>query len=160
MPDPPLYQTLHVDARKLPAEVFERVSARAGLLRERAERNERAWESFGKPGRDPDLLGGVLSIFASDRQWTPYLKIAQMRNHWEQVVGPAIAQHSYAASFRDGVLVIQTDSPVWATNLTYLIPQLTDTIRERLSGLDVREIRVTGPQNGRLRRGGGARYRR
>ena len=32
------------------------------------------------------------------------------------------------------------------TTLTYMIPLLTDTIRRRLEGLTINEVRVTGPQ--------------
>ena len=64
--------------------------------------------------------------------------------------------HSTVAGFTDGVLTIRAESAVWATQLTYMLPQLTSTIRDRLKGLDIGEIRVTGPQSG-FRRG---RYRR
>lgn len=154
---PPIVETLHLDQRRLPAEVFGRVAARAGLRRDRRRRAEDAWESFGKPGRDPAPLGGVLGTIVRGGGWTPHLKVARMRTHWDQVVGGAIAMHTQVADFRDGVLTIRADSPVWATQLTYLIPQLTATIRERLDGLDVREIRVAGPP----RQGaGGGRYAR
>ena len=38
MPNPPICETLHLDQRKLPAEVFERISRRAGRYKEREER--------------------------------------------------------------------------------------------------------------------------
>lgn len=142
---PPVAVTLHLDQRKLPAQVFDRFSARAGVFRDRRQREEDAWESFGRPGRDPNQLGGVLNGIADKGGWVPNLKLAQLRNHWDQVVGPAIAQHSQVTSFHEGVLVIRAESMIWATQLTYLIPQLTSTIRERLDGLDIREIKVSGP---------------
>lgn len=154
---PPVERTLRLDERKLPAEVFERLAARGGYVmrdrKAREENSEKAWESFGKPGRDPDTFASVLNGIAAGGHWVPQLKLAQLRNHWDQVVGPGIAMHSSVADFRDGVLTIRTESAVWATQLTYMIPQLTATIRERLSGLDIREIRVTGPAAG-YRRGG------
>ena len=80
------------------------------------------------------------------------MKLAQLRNHWDQVVGEAIANHSAVADFTDGVLTIRAESTVWATQLTYLIPQLTDTIRRNLKGLTINEIRVTGPAVGYSRK--------
>lgn len=142
----PIVEALHLDQRKLPAETFERVTARAGLVKERRERAEKAWESFGRPGRDPAPLGGVLGAMVRGNGWAPHLKVAQLRSHWDQVAGELIAQHSYVADVRDGVLYIRADSPVWATQLTYLVPQLADAIRERLDGLEVTDIRVTGPR--------------
>ncbi|WEV65806.1 DUF721 domain-containing protein [Bifidobacterium sp. ESL0764] len=154
---PPIAEQLHLDLRKLPAEVFNRLASRAGARRDWKAREEKAWNNFGKPGRDPGKLGGVMSVIASDGDWTPHLKLAQLRNHWDLVVGPAIAAHSVVTDFRDGVLTINTESNAWATQLTYLIPQLTATIRQRLRGLEIREIRVTGPQSHNFRRGPGAR---
>lgn len=158
--NPPIARTLHLDERKLPAEVFDRLAKHGGYVmrdrRTREENREKAWESFGKPGRDPAAFGSVLNGIASGGHWTPQLKLAQLRNHWDQVVGSGIAMHSTVAGFADGVLTIRAESAVWATQLTYMLPQLTSTIRDRLKGLDIGEIRVTGPQSG-FRRG---RYRR
>lgn len=160
---PPIERILKLDERKLPAEVFDRLAKHGGyVMRDRKtqeENREKAWESFGKPGRDPNTLGSVLGGIAIGRHWVPQLKLAQLRDHWDQVVGPGIAMHSTVASFRDGVLTIRTESPNWATTLTYMIPELTAKIRERLAGLDIQEIRVTGPASGatgynRYRRGG------
>ena len=146
MPEPPICQTLKLDQRKLPAEVFEHLSKRAGLLKEREENSRKAWESFGKPGRDPATMGSLFNILAQNGAWIPHLKMAQMRDHWDQVVGEATALHSYPASLRDGVLTIRCDSPAWTTTLSYMMPVLTDTIRKNLEGLTIDKVKVTGPQ--------------
>ncbi len=62
-------------------------------------------------------------------------------------------RHSYPVDLRDGVLTIRCDSPAWTTTLTYMIPLLTDTIRRRLEGLTINEVRVTGPQQQGFSRG-------
>ena len=80
-------------------------------------------------------MGSVTALIANNGHWIPYLKIAQLRNHWDQVVGPVIAQHSQVIGLRDGVMTIRADSAAWATQLTYLIPQLERTIKERLQGV-------------------------
>ncbi|MBW3090326.1 DUF721 domain-containing protein [Bifidobacterium miconisargentati] len=149
---PPIAEALHLDAAKLPAEVFERLSRRGALLKDRRRREEESLENFGKPGRDPAELGSVMTTIAGSGVWASNLKLAQLRNHWDQVVGPAIAQHSAVADFRDGILIIRAESTVWATQLTYLIPQLTETIRRNLKGLTINEIRVTGPAAGYTRK--------
>ncbi|MDF7663133.1 DUF721 domain-containing protein [Bifidobacterium sp. ESL0763] len=158
----PIALALKLDERKLPAQVFDKLSSRSMVRREWARREEEAWQNFGKPGRDPGRLGGVMAAMARQGDWVPHLKIAQLRNHWDQVVGAGIARHSEVTSLADGVLTIRAESTVWATQLTYLIPQLKKTIRQRLEGLDVREIHVTGPQSHRFNRytGGARRYPR
>mgnify|MGYP003231161639 CR=1 FL=1 len=140
MPKPPICELLNLDQRKLPAEVFDRISDRAGRLKEREERARKAWESFGKPGRDPETVGSLFNLLASNGAWIPHLKMAQMRDHWDQVVGVENAKHSYPASLRDGVLTIRCDSPAW-------------TIRRKLEGLTINEVRVTGPQSQGFSRG-------
>ncbi|OZG59766.1 hypothetical protein BLEM_2241 [Bifidobacterium lemurum] len=149
---PPVVRSLHLDEHKLPAQVFERLVKRGDLLRDRKRRREEAWENFGKAGRDPKGLGAVLTQISGDPTWNTNLMVARLRNHWDQVVGEDIARHSHVASFVDGVLVIRAETGVWATQLTYLIPQLTDTVRERLAGLEVREIKVTGPASMQFKR--------
>ena len=153
MPEPPICQTLKLDQRKLPAEVFEHLSKRAGLLKEREENSRKAWESFGKPGRDPATMGSLFNILAQNGAWIPHLKMAQMRDHWDQVVGEATALHSYPASLRDGVLTIRCDSPAWTTTLSYMMPVLTDTIRKNLEGLTIDKVKFTGPQQQGFSRG-------
>lgn len=141
-------ERLHIDERLLPSEVFERFAKRGNVRRDRQRARELAWENFGKPGRDPAGLASVLGDIAKNGVWIRNMKLAQLRNHWDQVVGEGIALHSVVASFADGVLIIRAESTVWATQLTYLIPQLTDTIRQRMAGLDIRQIKVTGPASG------------
>ena len=53
----PVARMLKLDPRKLPAQVFQRYAARAGIIRDRQEREAKAWESFGIPGIDPNSVG-------------------------------------------------------------------------------------------------------
>ena len=152
MTKPPVDILCHLDRRRLANEVFNRYVARNDAIRSRAEREEAAWQSFGKPGRDPRALGGVITSIATHDAWLPNLQIAQLREHWDQLVGAAIARHSLVMGFSQGVLTISTTAPAWTTQLTYMIPQLTDVIRQRLDALDIREIRVTGPRAHGMRR--------
>lgn len=98
MPKPPICELLNLDQRKLPAEVFDRISDRAGRLKEREERARKAWESFGKPGRDPETVGSLFNLLASNGAWIPHLKMARcatIRTRWWAVEN---AKHSYPAS--------------------------------------------------------------
>lgn len=126
-----------------------RIRAKSGPF----ERNSHGRTSANR-GRDPVKLGGVATVIAKNGNWMPYLKISQLNNHWDQVVGPGVAQHSHVVSLRDGVLTIAAESQVWATQLTFLIPQLTDTITRKLEGLPITDIRVRGPSVGYSRKWG------
>lgn len=154
----PIAEQLGLDPRRLPAEVFERFTQRRFSRASRLRKAEQAWLNFGKPGRDPSRLGSVADALSVSGNWGPHLKLAQLENHWDDVVGPGIAMHSRPAGYANGVLTIRAESTVWATQLTYLIPQLRAKIAERLAGLPIEKVVVTGPQSGRFgyRRYGGA----
>ncbi|AKV55759.1 hypothetical protein BACT_0004 [Bifidobacterium actinocoloniiforme DSM 22766] len=148
----PVDQSLGLNPSKLPAQVFRRFVVRSLSRKERLHDAELAWESFGKPGRDPKRLGSVTTSMAGQGGWFPHLKVAQLQDHWDQVVGPAIAAHSTVRSYKEGRLVLQASTPVWATQLTYLIPQLKSTVAARL-GMPVTEVVVSGPGSGSGSRG-------
>ncbi len=125
---------------------------RGATLKDYRRRREEAIENFGKPGRHPAELGSVMTAIAGNGVWTANMKLAQLRNHWDQVVGQAIASHSAVADFTDGVLTIRAESTVWATQRPTLSPELTDTIRRNLKGLTITEIGVTGLAAGYTRK--------
>ena len=150
--DEPVCRSLGLDQRKLPAETFERIEARAGVRRHWLDRERLARESFGQPGRDPVRLGDAAGLVATLGGWTPHLRIAELNTHWDRVVGADVARHSTVASLVDGVLVIRADSPAWATQLGYLASTILPTVRDRLPGLRIDEVRVTGPGTGRTGR--------
>lgn len=146
----PVNYRLQLDEHRLPAEVFERFAKRGSIRREREQRREAAWESFGKPGRDPQGLATICGSLAQGDVWSKNLKLARLRNNWAEVVGDAVARHSQVTSYADGVLTIRTESTVWATQLTYLVPQIAENIRASLKGLEIREIKVTGPASSKF----------
>ena len=71
MSEPPIAVTLKLDERALPAEEFEHVSARAGLIAERRVKREEALENFGKPGRDEVAFGSLFAGIAKRAGWVP-----------------------------------------------------------------------------------------
>ena len=148
----PIVESLHLDQRLLPAKVFEEYTRQAAKQEELREKSRLAWFDFGKPGRDPNRLGGVISSMAVGSGWVPHMKVASLQNRWDTVVGPGIAAHSRVVSYRDGVLIVQAQTTVWATQLTYLVPQLQEAIAKRLQ-MPVTEVKVTGPHNYSFRRG-------
>lgn len=141
----PAYKILKLDTRKLPALIFEPISAKARKKEDLSYRAEQAWENFGKPGRNPIELGGILQTFASKNRWNKQLSIAKLRVSWNKVVGEVIAQHCEISQIRNGTLIIRAQSAVWATQLSYLLPQLKKKISENLADIEITEIKVIGP---------------
>lgn len=147
----PIDQMLQLDPRKLATQIFDRYAQRAQLYEQRRKRAQLAMEQFGQPGRDPQAVGDVLESFAQHSAWKPYLLLAQLNNHWDSVVGKQVADNSHVDSYIDGVLTIRANSPVWVTQLTYLVPQIEQTIANKLEGLPLEKVQVTGPGVGRKR---------
>ncbi len=62
--------------------------------------------------------------------------------HWEQLVGPALADHARPVSLRDGVLLVAVDQPAWATQVRFLATQVLERIAESTGRRDVTDLRV------------------
>jgi hypothetical protein len=72
-------------------------------------------------------------------------------SEWDGIVGQDIAEHAQPTSLRRGVLRVRTDSPVWATELTYLSEEIRRRVNERLGRDEVTVVKIwTAP--GTLRR--------
>lgn len=69
---------------------------------------------------------------------------------WEEIVGPGVAAHAEPLSLRDGVLVIGTDQPAWATQLKFLCPDLLRRVaavagEEAVDRVEIK-VRPPGPR--------------
>ena len=61
---------------------------------------------------------------------------------WRHIVGDQVAAHARPSSLREGVLRVRADSPVWATEITYLAPEIGRRANEEVGGVVVKEVRV------------------
>jgi predicted nucleic acid-binding Zn ribbon protein len=76
---------------------------------------------------------------------------------WAEVVGTPIARHSRAASFRDGILLVEVEGSAWMHELGVLKRELVRRFHKHLGGPYVRELRLSlahghrtdGPGRGR-----------
>jgi predicted nucleic acid-binding Zn ribbon protein len=104
------------------------------------------------PGRpdaaDPRPIGDSLSSLARRLGVAEPSVLTGIFGKWEELVGPAIAAHATPLSLSQGVLVIGTDQPAWATQLRFLGPDLL----VRLSGsaghgqIERVEVKVIAPK--------------
>ncbi len=65
-------------------------------------------------------------------------------DRWEEIVGETIAAHAWPLRIHQGVLRIGVDQPPWATQLTFLGPDLLRKIAAATgeAGIDKVEIKV------------------
>jgi predicted nucleic acid-binding Zn ribbon protein len=71
-----------------------------------------------RPVRD-SLAGLAKSLGAP-----PPALLRAVFERWEEIVGPTIAAHAWPLRVHEGVLRIGVDQPAWATQLTFLGPEL------------------------------------
>jgi hypothetical protein len=96
----------------------------------------------GLPPRLKDLLAGVgARIGLADTRAT-----GAIWSRWTEIVGGSVAANAEPTSLRDGVLRIRAISPGWATELTYLVTEISQRANEVAGKEVVREVRIwTGP---------------
>jgi predicted nucleic acid-binding Zn ribbon protein len=70
---------------------------------------------------------------------------------WPAMVGPRIAGHSRAISYREGTLIVEVDGSAWMHELSVLKRQLMRTLNRELVPNTVRELRFVVPRGGNLR---------
>lgn len=81
------------------------------------EFHERPWEPLSRP---PRRLVEALSEVAADLNLDDPDDVAAVMAAWREAVGEAVAAHVRPRRLHDGVLLVEVDAPVWATQLRYL----------------------------------------
>ena len=95
--------------------------------------------------RDPQPLGAVVDDLIAARGWRKQIGLHLVIQRWDELVGPANAQHSVPESYRDGVLVVRAESSTWASALRVIAPQLVAKLNRRLGDGAVSRVDVRGP---------------
>jgi hypothetical protein len=107
---------------------------------------------------DPARLSDILGAAAKSLGVEDPKAVSALWRRWTEVVGESIAAHAEPSSLRDGVLRVRADSPVWATEITYLAEEIRTAIDRELGPGSVRSVSVwTGPAKQPKRSSGGAR---
>jgi predicted nucleic acid-binding Zn ribbon protein len=100
----------------------------------------------------PTTLDETLQELVRRRGWNERLQGASAWARWDRIVGEDLAARCEPVKLLRGVLTIRAESQVWATQLRYMIPQLTANVEAALGERTVREVRiVVGALEGRER---------
>jgi predicted nucleic acid-binding Zn ribbon protein len=102
---------------------------------------------------DPQPLNAAVDGLLSARGWQERAAVGGVFGKWPEIVGPQLAAHTTPDSFDDGELVVDADSPAWATQVRLLTPQLLKRLAEELGPGTVSKVRVRGNPSPRGKRG-------
>jgi predicted nucleic acid-binding Zn ribbon protein len=73
-------------------------------------------------------------------------EVGALWGRWREIVGDDVAAHAEPSSLRAGLLRVRTDSPAWATEISYLADEIKRRANETVGRELVSEVRVwTGP---------------
>jgi len=61
---------------------------------------------------------------------------------WPELVGDLIASHAQPARIRDGELLIEADSPEWASELQWMGEEILNQIRTKLGSDEITEVAI------------------
>ena len=87
-------------------------------------------------------LGSVIAALTEALDLGPGLRAQRAVAEFASIVGPAISAHAWAEDMRGDVLLVVTDSPVWAHQLQMLEPELISKLRAALGeGCPVARLR-------------------
>lgn len=95
--------------------------------------------------RDPQRLGATLDRLIAERGWETDAAVGGVMGRWAAIVGAEVAAHAQPRSFDDGLLVVETDSTAWATQIRLLAPTLLARLAAELGAGVVRSVTVRGP---------------
>lgn len=97
--------------------------------------------------RDPQRLGGVWASAVDQEGWSRALEAAQLRFGWQDIVGPANAEHTTVEQFdpETGVLTVRADATAWAQQLRLMLPMLRQRVDAVAGSGVVSDIRILGP---------------
>lgn len=129
-----------------------------GPARRKARREDPAARGgFSGPGpddTDPQLVGGLLNDYVSERGWERPMSEARVFADWAALVGAEVAAHSSPTALANGELKVAAESTAWATQLRLLTSSLLARLAAELGPDVVTSIRISGPSGPSWKHGG------
>lgn len=98
-------------------------------------------------------MGAVISKEIAERGWENNLAEGWVSNHWAELVGDKIAQHTKVEMIKDQQVFITCDSTAWATNLKYMQRTILQTIAQKVGPNVIVGLKIFGPKPPSWRKG-------
>lgn len=78
--------------------------------------------------RPPRRIGEALSELAGQLRIDDPILLGRLSAHWVQAVGDAVAGHAQPRALEQNLLVVEADSPEWATQIRFLEREVLEGI--------------------------------
>jgi predicted nucleic acid-binding Zn ribbon protein len=131
-----------------------RADARNALRQPKRRARTQGPTSGARPDdRDPQPLGRSVDRLLSERGWEATASVAAVTGRWDEIVGADVARHCTPDGFADGVLVVQCDSSVWATQLRHMAADLVRRLNAEVGQGTVTRVEVRAPGGPSWRKG-------
>ncbi len=99
-----------------------------------------------RPTRAPSPLRQLLQGLVERRGWAERLRGAAVFGIWEELVGPELSRRCKPVRLVGGLLVVRTESTVWAAEVSYLVDDIIARADHLMGPGLVRDVRVVvGP---------------
>ena len=92
------------------------------------------------PMKKAERAGAILKQVLGDKGIDERLSRYQAWLIWDQVVGEQIANRARPLRFRQGILEVQVDHPVWMQQLQMLKPQILAKLHAQLPKAEITDI--------------------
>ena len=89
---------------------------------------------------------GVRAAGTAGSRWRDGLLLGRLSLGWPALAGPEAAQHTRPTGLSEGVLVVEADTPAWATSVRLRVPEVLALVRSAVGEGAVRavEVRASG----------------
>ena len=95
--------------------------------------------------RDPQLLDNTIGRLIAEQGWGTDVRVHGVFTRWEHLVGRDVAAHCTPEAYKEGRLVVRTDSTAWSTQMKLLAPTVLRRLSAELGDGTVTVIDVQGP---------------
>ena len=65
----------------------------------------------------------------------------KIENVWHSSVGQSISNNTTVLNFKNNILLIKADTPVWRNELTFQKADILNKLNEKLEGITIKDIR-------------------
>lgn len=100
------------------------------------------WKPLPAEAPEPRPVADSLPGLARSLGAPPPPVLSAVFARWDEIVGPLVAANAWPLQVRDGVLRIGVEQPGWATQLTFLAPELLRQVVAATGDATVDKIEV------------------